>query len=123
MILDYVMRNINQNFSDRITPTSLTTRPILSKQGSQKDLKRAPKFTEEIIREKLPGVIRKSRDTAFVINETRPKSPSPFSKSKLKAILESKDNNIKSVVKKSHANPGIRSGKSSVSELLSAKNS
>lgn len=71
----------------------------------------------------MPGVIRKSRDTAFVVNETRPKSPSPFSKSKLKVILESKENNIKSVVKKSPANPGMKLGKSSVSELLSAKNS
>jgi hypothetical protein len=119
MISDYVMTNINQHFRNK---TALTYSPLPSNRTPT--LARTPTLTRELIKQNLPSLIRKNNDPPIIVNETRPKSPSPISKSRLKMVLESsKQDSLRSVVKKSPARGGQLTCKSSVSDLMDCKSS
>lgn len=115
MISDYVMTNINQHFRNK-TALAPAIRPSSSRP--------IPTLTRELIKQSLPGLIRRNNDPAIVVNETRPKSPSPISKSRLKMVLESsKQESLRAVVKKSPAHGGQLTCKTSVSDLMDCKSS
>lgn len=102
MISDYVMNNIDRNIGQGLSKNSSVSL-FLQKENlpSQRLTEKKSSFNRELIKERLPSLIRKNSEQKFVINESLPKSPSPISKSKLKTVLEhQKKQQIDSVVKK-----------------------
>jgi hypothetical protein len=118
MISDYVMKNINENFEKKTKSTLACNQGKTYNLCSDKSASTFRMQLKEVIKEQLPGLIRKNRDTQIIINETKPKSPSPFSKSRLKSILENRGDTVKSVIKRSPIKSAIKSAKSSICEIM-----
>jgi hypothetical protein len=116
MISDNIMTNINRHFRNK---TTLTLNPLSSHPTHNNVPSR---LTPQLIKQNLSSLIRRDNGPSIIINETRPKSPSPISKSRLKMVLESsKQENLRSVVKRSPARGGQLTCKTSVSDLLDCK--
>lgn len=81
MISDYLMNNINYHFKAK---TTLASKHSLTLTQSSTT---APSHLPTLIQNNLPSLIRRNNDPAIVVNPTRPKSPSPISKSRLKMVL------------------------------------
>lgn len=118
MISDYVINNINHHFRNKtaLHPTHTPTHtPTLTHPPRTV-------LTPQLIKQTLPSLIRRNNQPSITINETRPKSPSPISKSRLKMVLDSsKQENLRSVVKRSPARGGQLTCKTSASDLLDCK--
>lgn len=81
MISDNIMTNINRHFHNK---TAITIKPLSSHPTHNNTPSR---LTPQLIKQTLPSLIRKHNAPSITINETKPKSPSPISKSRLKMVL------------------------------------
>ena len=99
MLADYVMKGIDSLFSEKLyNHQSAITKH--NANANKSDIK--PKLTKELIKNSLHSIIRKDVNASKSPKSRFDRSPSPISKSRLKAILESnKEERIKSVVKRS----------------------
>jgi len=98
MIADYVMKGIDNLFSEKLFTSNHAQ---LSKQGSNSSTSSQLRtnFNKDIIKTKLNNVIRRDGSSRSPIRNQE-KSLSPISKSRLKSILETnRSEKIKSVVK------------------------
>lgn len=97
MLADYVMKGIDSLFSEKLYNHQSA---IIKHNANKPDAK--AKLTKELIKNSLHSIIRKDANASKSPKSRFDRSPSPISKSRLKAILESnKDERIKSVVKRS----------------------
>lgn len=89
MLADYVMKNIDSIFSEKLKGREPTHRP-----------KNAATFDKELIRKSLHKVIRKDLPPETSPLPRPEASPSPLSKSKLRVFLQSnREEKIKSVLR------------------------
>lgn len=83
MIADYVMKSIDNLFSDKLFNSTTT----LSKNTHSLNPPNRNAFNKEAIKNALPTIIRRDPDKSRSPNVRKSASPSPISKSRLKTIL------------------------------------
>lgn len=83
MLADYVMKSIDNLFSDKLKSESI----MLSRNGSILQSQAKPAFSKATIKQSLHAVIRRDNSDATSPLARKDGSPSPISKSRLKIIL------------------------------------
>ena len=85
MLADYVMKSIDNLFSDKLS-TSNNSQLYKQKSTSSTYFQGKANFNKEMIKNTLPNVIRRDGNSRSPFHN-KEKSPSPISKSRLKDIL------------------------------------
>lgn len=86
MLADYVMKSIDNLFSDKLFATTNNSQ-LLKQNASNSSAQQSKAYFKETIKNTLPNVIRRDGNSKSPIRN-KDRSPSPISKSRLKSILE-----------------------------------